>query len=62
MWAYVLNDILHAKHITGTRSPRIEKQKAPIKPINGEMVGTATANRTAAVTSTVLKVAIKSQF
>lgn len=32
----------------------MEKQKAPINPMNGEMVGTATANTTAAVTSTVL--------
>lgn len=40
---------------TGTKSPRMEKQKAPINPINGEIVGTATANKTAAVTKTVLK-------
>lgn len=40
--------------LTGTRRPRIEKQKAPINPINGEIVGTATANNTAAVTRTVL--------
>lgn len=53
----VLCDILcfaRRANITGTRSPRIEKQKAPIKPINGEISGTATANSTAAVTSTVL--------
>lgn len=41
--------------ITGTKRPRIEKQNAPIKLINGPMVGTATANNTTAVTSTVLK-------
>lgn len=40
--------------ITGTRRPNIEKQKAPISPINGEIVGTATASKTAAVTKTVL--------
>lgn len=42
--------------LTGTKRPRIEKQKEPIKPMNGEIVGTATANRTAAVTRTVLKI------
>lgn len=42
--------------ITGINRPRIEKQNAPIKPINGEMVGTATANNTTAVTRTVLKI------
>lgn len=42
------------KNITGTKSPRIEKQNAPIKPMNGEILGTATANSTAAMTSTVL--------
>lgn len=40
--------------LTGTRRPKIEKQKAPINPINGEIVGTATASNTARVTSTVL--------
>lgn len=40
--------------LTGTRRPKIEKQKAPISPINGEIVGTATAISTASVTSTVL--------
>lgn len=40
--------------LTGIRSPRIEKQNAPIKPMNGEIVGTAIANKTAAVTRTVL--------
>lgn len=34
----------------------MEKQKAPINPINGDIVGTATANKTAAVTRTVLKI------
>lgn len=34
----------------------MEKQKAPIKPINGDIVGTATANKTAAVTKTVLEI------
>lgn len=43
------------RFITGTSSPKIEKQKAPIRPMKGEIVGTATANKTAAVTSTVLK-------
>lgn len=54
-FVWVIYDVWHAKLITGTSSPRIEKQKAPIKPMNGEIVGTATANSTAAVTSTVLK-------
>lgn len=40
--------------LTGMSKPRMEKQKAPINPMNGEIVGTATANRTARVTSTVL--------
>lgn len=40
---------------TGIRRPSIEKQNAPIKPMNGEIVGTATANKTAAVTRIVLK-------
>ena len=38
---------------TGISSPRIEKQNAPISPINGEIVGTATASKTAAVTRIV---------
>lgn len=42
-------------NITGTKSPRIEKQKAPINPMNGPIVGTATANNTTAVTRTVLE-------
>lgn len=33
--------------------PKIEKQKAPITPTNGPIVGTATASNTAAVTITV---------
>lgn len=45
--------------LTGTKRPKIEKQKAPISPINGEIVGTATAITTASVTSTVLKVTEK---
>ena len=32
---------------TGTRRPRIEKQNAPISPIKGPIVGTATASKTA---------------
>lgn len=32
---------------TGIKSPRIEKQKAPNNPINGAIVGTATASKTA---------------
>lgn len=36
------------------RRPKIEKQKAPIKPINGAILGHATANNTAAVTMMVL--------
>ena len=31
----------------GTKKPRIEKQKAPIKLMKGPIVGTATARRTA---------------
>lgn len=38
----------------GINKPKIEKQNAPIKPMNGPMVGTATANRTAPMTITVL--------
>lgn len=37
------------------RRPSIEKQNAPMRPMNGEIVGTATANSVAAVTRTVLK-------
>lgn len=33
----------------------MEKQKAPIRPINGPIVGTQMANTTAAVTIIVLK-------
>lgn len=33
----------------------MEKQNAPIKPMNGDIVGQATANKTAAVTITVLR-------
>lgn len=40
----------------------MEKQKAPINPMNGDMVGTATANKTAAVTKTVLKITQISVF
>ena len=32
---------------TGIKSPKIEKQNAPISPINGPIVGTATASKTA---------------
>lgn len=39
--------------LTGMRSPKMEKQKAPISPINGEISGTATASATVAVTITV---------
>lgn len=38
----------------GMSRPSIEKQNAPIKPMKGPIVGTATANRTAAVTRIVL--------
>ena len=38
----------------GINRPKMEKQKAPIRPINGAIVGTATANNTAAATKTVL--------
>lgn len=44
------------KKLTGTSNPRIEKQKAPIRPINGDIVGTHTAKTTAAVTRTVLQI------
>lgn len=50
-------DIYFVKRIlTGMSNPRMEKQNAPISPINGEIVGTATARTTAAVTRTVLKI------
>lgn len=39
--------------LTGMINPRMEKQKAPIRPMNGAIVGTRIANTTAAVTSTV---------
>ena len=41
--------------LTGNIKPSIEKQKAPIRPINGAIVGTETAKTTAAITKTVLK-------
>lgn len=41
--------------LTGTNKPRMEKQKAPISPIKGAIVGTKIAKTTAAVTSKVLK-------
>lgn len=41
--------------ITGNNNPKIEKQKAPINPMNGPIVGTATAITTANVTKIVLK-------
>lgn len=41
--------------ITGNMRPRIEKQKAPMRPMNGPIVGTQMAKTTAAVTMTVLK-------
>ena len=31
---------------TGIKSPKMEKQNAPISPMNGPIVGTATANKT----------------
>ena len=46
---------LKAFLLTGKMRPSIEKQKAPIKPMNGAIVGTETANTTAAVTRTVLQ-------
>lgn len=39
----------------GMSKPRIEKQNAPINPMNGPIVGTATASSTDAVTRIVLK-------
>lgn len=40
--------------LTGIINPRMEKQSAPIKPTNGAIVGTATANSTVPATKTVL--------
>lgn len=48
--------ILNISQLTGNIRPRMEKQKAPIRPINGAIVGTDTAKTTAAVTKTVLKI------
>lgn len=39
---------------TGNKRPKMEKQKAPINPMNGPIVGTAIAMRTAMIARTVL--------
>lgn len=54
-----MKDDEKSSYLTGNIKPSIEKQKAPIRPIKGAMVGTETAKTTAAVTKTVLKMQTK---